>query len=41
MFMPLDITTLPRKMVALRSLLLQREAQHTTEFERQANVLVQ
>ena len=41
--MPLDPTTLPRKIVALRELLLQREAEHAAasqqqaaEFERQA-----
>ena len=43
MLMPLDPTTLPRKIVALRELLLQREAEHAAasqqqaaEFERQA-----
>ena len=31
MLMPLDPATLPRKVTALRSLLLQREAEHTAE----------
>ncbi len=41
MLMPLDLATLPRKTVALRDLLLQREAKHAEEFERQAAVLAQ
>ena len=41
MLIPLHPATLPRKIVALRSLLLQREAEHAEEFERQAAVLAQ
>ena len=33
---PLDVATLPRKAVALRDLLLQREAEHSAELQRQA-----
>jgi transposase len=33
---PLDAATLPRKMVALRDLLLQREAEHAAESQQQA-----
>ncbi len=36
MLIPLDLATLPRKAIALRGLLLQREAEHTAEQERQA-----
>jgi len=36
MLMPLDTATLPRKVTALRSLLLQREAEHAAEAQRQA-----
>jgi transposase len=36
MLTPLDPATLPRKVIALRDLLLQREAEHTAELERQA-----
>ena len=36
MLTPLDAATLPRKVIALRDLLLQREAEHTAESERQA-----
>jgi transposase len=36
MLMPLDTATLPRKLTALRSLLLQREAEHTDQAQRQA-----
>jgi transposase len=36
MLMPLDITTLPRKITALRSLLLEREAEHAEDARRQA-----
>ena len=35
----LDPATLPRKMIALRGLLLQREAEHAFELERQASEL--
>ena len=41
MLIPLDPATLPRKVIALRDLLLQREAEHAEEFERQAAVLTQ
>ena len=33
---PLNVATLPRKAVALRDLLLQREAEHSAELQRQA-----
>jgi transposase len=36
MLMPLDTATLPRKVTALRSLLLQREAEHAEAAQRQA-----
>src|SRR5271167_4857116 len=36
MLMPLDPATLPRKVIALRGLLLQREAEHAAEQEQQA-----
>lgn len=36
MLTPLDPVNLPRQAIALRGLLLQREAQHTAELERQA-----
>jgi Transposase C of IS166 homeodomain len=39
MLMPLDPATLPRNAIALRSLLLQREAEHAAEQERQAGEL--
>jgi transposase len=35
MLTPLDPTTLPRKVIALRGLLLQREAEHTAALEQQ------
>ena len=38
---PLDPSTLPRKAVALRDLLLRREAEHAEELQRQAAVLAQ
>jgi len=41
MLMPLDIATLPRKTAALRSLLLQREAEHAEDAQRQAAVLTE
>ena len=37
--MPLDTATLPRKMTALRSLLLQREAEHAEQAQLQATEL--
>ncbi len=36
MLIPANLATLPRKAIALRGLLLQREAEHTAEQERQA-----
>jgi len=36
---PLDLTTLPRKMIALRGLLLHREAEHAAALEQQAGEL--
>jgi len=39
MLMPLDPATLPRNAIALRGLLLQREAEHAAEQERQAGEL--
>ncbi len=39
MLIPLDPATLPRKMIALRDLLLQREAEHTAALEQQASEL--
>ncbi len=41
MLMPLDPATLPRKVVALRGLLLQREAEHTAALQQQAAELEQ
>lgn len=41
MLMPLDAATLPRKVVALRELLLQREAEHAEQAQRQADALAQ
>ncbi len=41
MLMPLDPATLPRKIVALRGLLLQREAEHTAALQQQAAELEQ
>jgi len=38
---PLDPATLPRQVIALRSLLLQREAEHAAEQARQAVELEQ
>ena len=38
---PLDLATLPRQVIALRSLLLQREAEHAAEQARQAGQLEQ
>ncbi len=39
MVMPLDPATLPRKVVALRDLLLQREAEHAAEAQQQTSEL--
>ena len=39
MLIPLDTATLPRKAIALRDLLLQREAEHTATLEQQASEL--
>jgi transposase len=41
MLMPLDPTTLPRKTVALRALLLQRETEHAAASHQRAAVLAQ
>jgi hypothetical protein len=41
MLISLDLETLPRKMVALRGLLLQREADHAAAREQQAAALQQ
>ena len=41
MLMPLDPATLPRKVIALRGLLLQREAEHTAALQQQAAELEQ
>ena len=41
MLMPLDPATLPRKAIALRGLLLQREAEHTAALQQQAAELEQ
>src|SRR5580692_2144551 len=41
MLIPLDPATLPRKAIALRGLLLQREAEHTAALQQQAAELEQ